>query len=543
MAEEAKLSSAELLKTSSRQLRGPIAEELRNAAPEFSRPASALLKFHGIYQQDDRDLRKAHPEKVYSSMVRLGLPGGVVSAEQYLRLDALADSAGDGTVRITSRQDVQYHGVGKRDLKSLIRALDGVGLGTLAACGDVVRNTTCDTTPIESPEREDLLPLVRRVSRELKPRTHAYAEIWLDGERAASMEADEPLYGAAYLPRKFKIAFTFPGENLIDIYSNDLGFVPHYEDGVRRGFTLLAGGGMGMSNGVKGSHPRLADPVAYIGPSADEVLEVATAVVTIHRDFGNRSNRKLARLKYVLDERGVAWFKGELEARLGRSLAEPRELRWTRQDDYLGWHRQGPERWFHGLRVISGRLKGESRAAVREVVERSGCEVRFTVQQNLLFCGLSGAQRAEVDSILSRHGVKPASELPPVLRHSMACVALPTCGQAITESERVLPDVAAALQSELDAVGLNEQIIHVRMTGCPNGCVRPYTAEIGVVGESVGLYTLYLGGSPHSDRLARVWKRLVPLGELAATLRPLFVRYAQERTPGEAFGDWFERVA
>lgn len=538
-----KVSPAEILKGGSSHLRGAIGDELLNDSTSFTRPANGLLKFHGIYQQDDRDLRKTQPEKVYGCMVRVGIAGGAVSAEQYLKLDELADTAGDGTLRVTSRQDVQYHYVGKRNLKQLIAAIGGAGLSTYAACGDVVRNVTYDSTPVPGAERGDLLELARRVRKAFHPQSRAYAEIWLDGEKAASLEAEtEEIYGDTYLPRKFKIAFSFEGENLIDIYSNDLGFVAHYEAGSLAGFTVLAGGGMGQSNGVKGSHPRMADPIAFIGPSDAEVLEVARAVVSIHRDFGNRENRRLARLKYILDERGVEWFRQELFSRLGRTLAPPRELKWTRQEDYLGWHEQGGGLWFLGLRVISGRLKGSVRQAVNEIVRTTGCEVRFTAQQNLLLCGLKSEQKALVDGILKQHGVPHAQELPPVLRHSMACVSLPTCGQAITEAERVLPDVAAALQKELDAVGAEGQTIHVRMTGCPNGCARPYTAEIGIVGETVGKYTIYLGGSPRADRLSEPWKKLVALEELGATLRPLFERYAAERTEGEAFGDWWHRV-
>ncbi len=540
----AKLSPAEVLKAGSFHLRGPISEDLHSSSTSFSKPSTGLLKFHGIYQQDDRDLRKQSPERVYSCMVRVGVPGGVLRAGQYRELDRLADTCGDGSLRITSRQDIQYHYVGKRNLKSLIQSLDAAGLSSLAACGDVVRNITCDTTPIGSPERVDLMPFAGRLRDELKPRTAAYAEIWLDGEKAASLQGqeEEPLYGDTYLPRKFKIAFTYEGENLIDIYSNDLGFVPHVEGGNLAGFTVLAGGGMGQSNGVKGSHPRLADPVCFIGPGADEVVAVALAVVGIHRDFGNRGDRKLARLKYVLDERGLAWFQEELAARLGAPLTPPRDLRWHKQEDYLGWHAQGDGRWFFGLRVVSGRLRGAERAAVREVVDRLDCEVRLTVQQNLMFVGLDDGGRVLLAEILRGHGVKLPAELPPVLRHSMACVSLPTCGLALTESERVLPGVAAALQAELDAAGLPQQTVHVRMTGCPNGCARPYTAEIGIVGESVGLYTIYLGGSPRGDRLCHAWKRLVPMADLAAALRPLFVRYGAERTGGEAFGDWFARA-
>lgn len=539
---ELKPSPAEALKANSRHLRGPIAEELLTESPQFSKPSVGLLKFHGIYQQDDRDLRKAQPERSYSSMVRVGVPGGVVTAAQYLELDRLAGEIGDQTLRLTSRQDVQYHYVGKRNLKALIQAINGTGLSTLAACGDVVRNVTYDSTPAAGAHRADLMEYVRLVAKALKPKTRAYVEIWLDGEKAASLEEEaDDLYGETYLPRKFKIAFTFPGENLIDIYSNDLGFVPEVQDGQVTGFTVLAGGGMGQSNGVKLSHPRMADPVCSIGAAKEEVLAMARAVIGIHRDFGNRSNRRLARLKYILDERGLDWFKQELSARLGRALAPPSSLSWHRQSDYLGWHPQAGGGWFYGLRVVSGRVKGALREALREVAEATGCVLRFTVQQNALLTGLSEEQRAQVDSILRKHGVADVAELPPVLRQSMSCPALPTCGQAITESERILPSVAEGIQAQLNEAGLGEQPVVLRTTGCPNGCSRPYTAEIGIVGESVELYTIYLGGSPVADRLARPWKRLVKLGEIPSVLRPLMDAYKATRRPEEPFGDWCAR--
>ncbi len=437
---DVKPSPAEALKAQSRHLRGVISEDLQTESSQFSKPSVGLLKFHGIYQQDDRDVRKTQPERVFSSMIRVGIPGGFVNAAQYLELDRLAGVFGDETLRVTSRQDVQYHYVGKRNLKALIQGICGSGLGTLAACGDVVRNVTYDSTPVAAPHRADIMEYVRLLAKELKPRTRAYVEIWLDGEKAASLEEEtDPLYGETYLPRKFKVAFTFPGENLIDIYSNDVGFVPHIENGRVVGFTVLAGGGMGQSNGVKLSHPRMADPVCSIGASYEEVMAMAKAVIGIHRDFGNRSNRKLARLKYVLDERGLDWFKQELSARLGTPLTPPAALSWHRQEDYLGWHPQAGGGWFHGMRIISGRIKADVRTAVREVVQTTNCDVRFTVQQNLLFTGLKDEQRQTVDAILARHGVKSAAALPPVLRQSMACPALPTCGQAITESERILP--------------------------------------------------------------------------------------------------------
>ena len=537
-----KRSAAELLKEQSQYLRDGIAADLAADSPSFTKPAAGILKFHGVYQQDDRDLRKLQKDKAYSCMVRVSIPGGRLQPDQYLQLDRLAGEVGDSTLRITSRQGLQYHYVGKRNLKGLIQAISAVGLNTWAACGDVVRNVTCAPAPVERAGRQELQELAQRVSREFKPKTRAYVEIWLDGERAASIEEEEELYGVTYLPRKFKIAFTQEGENTIDIYSDDLGFVAHYDGaGKLTGYTVLAGGGMGQSNGVKLSHPRMADAVCSIGPSDEEVLEVARAVVSIHRDFGNRGERKLARLKYVLDERGLDWFRQELEGRVGRKLEDPRPLHWERQMDFLGWHPQGANQWFFGLRVISGRLKDGVRAAVRNVVENLQPEIRLTAQQNLTFCGLSEAHKPVLEAILRRHGVPTPEELPPILRYSMACPALPTCGQAITESERILPDLVSQIQSELDAVGLSGQALHLRTTGCPNGCARPYTAEIGIVGFSVGLYSIYLGGSPLATRLAPLFAHNVKQAEIASLLRPVFANYAETRQEGEAFGDWAHR--
>ncbi|MBA3976059.1 MAG: NADPH-dependent assimilatory sulfite reductase hemoprotein subunit [Candidatus Solibacter sp.] len=533
-------SPAEGLKSGSTHLRGPIAEELLNDSPSFTKPAVGLLKFHGVYQQDDRDLRKTSPSKVYSSMVRVGVPGGRLTTEQYLHLDSLADRAGDGTLRITSRQGVQYHYVGKRDLKAHIAAINAAGLATWAACGDVVRNVTASPEPLEG--RPDLSPTVRLVARELKPKSRAYIEIWMDGEKAASLDEHEtePLYSDTYLPRKFKICFVHAGDNTVDVYANDLGFVAHAAGDQVEAFTVLAGGGMGQSNGVKGSYPRLADVVCDIQPG--EVLEAAKAVVSIHRDFGNRSNRKLARLKYVIQDRGIDWFRQELASRLGRPLTPARPLVWTRGDDYLGWRRSAPGTWFFGLRVISGRIKDALRPAIRAVVEEFRPEIRFTVQQNMLFCGIPESRKADFEAALRNEGIVTGDALPPVLRHSMACPALPTCGQAITESERTLPEIADQVQSLFNGANLSALPVRLRTTGCPNGCARPYTAEIGVVGESVNLYTLYLGGSETGERLARAWRKLVPVTDIATTLQPLVGRFATERSPNESFGDWFTRV-
>jgi sulfite reductase (ferredoxin) len=476
-------SSVETVKLASRYLRGTLIEELGNDDSSFTSPATGVLKFHGIYQQDDRDVRKAGP-KQYSAMVRVGVPGGVLSADQYLTLDRLAN-LGDGSLRITTRQDIQYHHVPKARLRELIQGLHGSYLTTLAACGDVVRNVISCPAPFEGEQRRELQPFVLHLSRNLKPKTTAYYDIWINGEHAATAEEPEngemePLYGATYLPRKFKIGFAFPGDNTTDIYANDIGIVPHYEHAELTGFTILAGGGMGQSAGVKASHPRLADPICFVGPDAQELLEVASAIVTIHRDFGNRSNRKLARLKYVLDEWGVPKFKQELETRLGRTLSEPLPLTWTRSNDYLGWHQQGVDSagqtvWFYGARVISGRVKDfdsekRIRTGLRTIIERYGLEVRLTCQQNLYLSGIREQDRAPIALLLRDHGVVEASALPPVLRHAIACPALPTCALAITESERIMPAMVAELQGALNALGLGNDVIHFRTSGCPNGC-------------------------------------------------------------------------
>lgn len=545
MSTEPRLSGAEILKHESRHLRGTIAEELCNTLPCFSKPATGILKFHGIYQQDDRDVRKLQSERVFSAMVRVGIAGGRLSAAQYLELDRLADQLGDGTLRITSRQAIQFHGVGKRSLQELIRRLLGIDLTTLAACGDVVRNVVYCAAPIVSAERQDLMRYVLELSRELKPRTHAYFEIWLDGIQAASLEEeDDPLYRDTYLPRKFKIGFAHEGENTTDIYSHDLGFVAHFDSGVLAGFTMLAGGSLGQSNGVSATHPRLADAIGFVPP--ERLLATAKAVVSIHRDFGNRENRRLARLKYIIEAWGVERFRQELERRLGEAVEPARHLVWYRAEDYLGWHAQGDGRWFYGVRVLSGRIKDSGqqrvRSGVRELIEHLRPEVRFTAQQNILLASITAKQRGVVDRLLRAHGIIAAADLPPVLRQSMACPALPTCGQAITESERVWPHLARQIQQVWDSAGLRDEPLCVRMTGCPNGCARPYTAEIGIVGQSTDLHRLYLGGAPLGTRLAELFQHEVRLQKIAPLLRPLFEKYAAERGTGERFGDWAARM-
>ena len=556
---EKPLAAAEQGKLNARYLRGSLSEELENSESAFSKTAIGVLKFHGVYQQDDRDLRKKG-DKQYSAMVRIGIPGGILTPDQYLALDRLAD-LGDGSLRITTRQDIQYHYIPKQRLRELIRGVNETYLSTLAACGDVVRNVVCCPAPFESDQRHELQPVVRFLSDRLKPKTTAYLDIWIDGEKVESYETNppaadsfdvEPLYGSTYLPRKFKIGFAFPGDNTTDIYANDIGIVPRYEANRLIGYTILAGGGMGQSAGVKASHPRLADPICSIGPAKEELLEVCSAIVTIHRDFGNRTNRKLARLKYVLDEWGVEKFKIELEARVGRTLPAPEPLTWVRSVDYLGWHRQGQDGdgkpfWFVGVRVIAGRVRDfdatrRVRFAIRQIVERFRLAVHLTAQQNLYLAGIDDIDRPAIEALLREHGVVEPGDLPPVLRHAMSCPALPTCGQAITESERIMPEVVAEIQEKLDQAGLSDQVVHLRTTGCPNGCARPYTAEIGIVGASVDMYTIYLGASPFGTRLGKVFAQNVKRHQVAEQLRPVIENYKETRQPNESFGDFCHRV-
>jgi sulfite reductase (ferredoxin) len=550
------LPPAEKAKIDAHFLRGTLPEELHNDLPEFSKPSTAVLKFHGIYQQDDRDLRKAGTKQI-TAMVRVGIPGGVLTPDQYLTLDRLADIGG-GTLRITTRQAIQYHYVPKSRLRELMQGLNEKYLTSLAACGDVVRNVVSCPAPIQNAERGEILPYVLHLSANLKPKTTSYYDVWLGDEKAASVETPEdpfsvePLYGATYLPRKFKIAFTFPSDNTTDVYANDIGIVARYTAGKLAGFTILAGGGMGQSTGIKASHPRLADPICDIPADKDTLLQVASAIVGIHRDYGNRTNRKLARLKYVMDDWGVAKFQAELNARVGRQLDPPGKLEWTRSTDYLGWHRQslgvnGTPTWFVGVRIISGRIadfdsQRRIRTGIRSIVERFGFEVRLTAQQNLYLAGIADHDREEVCCLLAEHGIVTFDSLPPVLRHALACPALPTCGLAITESERIMPDVVAEIQQEMDAAGLSDEEVILRTSGCPNGCSRPYTAEIGIVGASTDMYTIYLGAAPHGNRLGLAFATNVKRHDVAPKLRPILEHYKASRKTSERFGDFCHRI-
>jgi len=547
-SEPPKLTRNEGLKQNNPLLTGSIAQTLKDAAIDcFTQDDYEFLKFHGVYQQDDRDKRKAG--KQYIFMIRTKFPGGVLTGDQYLQCDRLASDYANNTIRITTRQDFQFHGVIKSNLRNTIKELNEALITTIAACGDVERNVMAPPTPATSPLVEHVLAEANRLSNALNPATKGYYKIWLEGQEL-DLNAEEnkgfvdPLYGTNYLPRKFKTAFVFPPVNDIDIFTNDLGFVVIAEGDKLLGYNLLVGGGMGMSHGNAQTFPRLADVLGFFNP--EHLEKVAKAVLTIHRDFGDRTNRKHARIKYVLEERGAKWCRAEVEQRAGIKLEPARPFQFTKQGDLLGWHRQTNGSFFLGLFVENGRIKDDGnyrlKAGLRKVAEQFKPEVRLTASQNLLLVNVRPEQREPITALLREHGVSVDNPFSPTRLASMACPALPTCGLSLAESERVLPGILTRIENLLAEVGLKDEEIVIRMTGCPNGCARPYMAEIGFVGKAPGKYQLYLGGNEGSTRLNRVYKDTVKNEEIEAELRPLLTRFVTERKPGERFGDFCDRL-
>jgi sulfite reductase (NADPH) hemoprotein beta-component len=543
-----KVTHNETLKEASPTLAGGIATTLSDpAADRFSEDDGQFLKFHGIYQQDDRDKRKTG--KLYMFMVRGRMPGGVVPADQYLIFDKLATECANNTLRITTRQGFQFHGVVKSGLGKLMKGINDCLSTTLAACGDVNRNVMACPTPATSPLVERVLQDSFAISNALLPKTRAYHQIWVEGKQIDLASEEEknfvdPLYGKTYLPRKFKVAFVIPPLNDIDIFTNDLGFVAIEENGQLAGYNLMAGGGMGMSHGNAETYPRLASVLGFFTP--EHLEAVAKAVLTIHRDFGDRTNRKHARLKYVVEERGDEWTRQEVERRAGIKLAPAKPFHFTKQGDLLGWHRQLDGKNFLGLFVEMGRIQDtpqlQMKTALRRVVEKFRTEVRLTPSQNLLLVNVPDSDIEGINKMLSEHGVRVEDQGSALRLASIACPALPTCGLALAESERVLPSVITRFENLFAEIGLANEEIVVRMTGCPNGCARPYMAEIGFVGRAPNKYQLYLGGNVSSTRLTKLYKENVKGEEFEAVLKPILVRYVQERTGGERFGDWCDRV-
>jgi sulfite reductase (ferredoxin) len=556
-APEPKFSKEEFLKEGSHQLRGTIAQELSEGTDNFVDDNAKLLKHHGTYQQDDKDHRKdknadgSRKGKAYMFMVRTRIPGGKVTADQLLAELDLCERYGNGTLRITSRQGLQLHGVLKEDLRETIRGINHTMLTTLAACGDVERNVMCCPAPYAgNPIRREMQEMADRVAEHLKPRTTAYYEIWLKDDEGNETDAtefkpvEEPIYGARYLPRKFKTAFALPEDNCVEIYANDLGFLAIVEKDRIVGYNVLAGGGMGVTPSAHKTFPAVAKRLAFVPP--EQVVGVAEAIVKVQRDFGNREDRKVARLKYLIANWGIPAFKAKVEEYLGHSLAEPHHADVTDVDDHIGWHEQGDGKLFLGVNVENGRLKDEGdfriKSAVRLILEKYGVRCRLTPMQSLIFCDLEPSERSTIERILIDHGVKLADELSPLRRLAIACPAFPTCGLSITESERVMPQLIGLIEAELQRLGLPNERIATHMTGCPNGCARPYTPDIGFVGKTLGKYTIYVGGNLTGTRLAFIYKDLVPFDDIVPSLSPLLAQFKNERQNGESFGDFCVRL-
>ncbi len=542
------LSEVEHIKSQSHLLRGSLAASLEDPVTGgLAPPDTNLIKFHGSYQQDDRDVREERRqqrlEPDYSFMLRTRLPGGVCTPTQWLAMDALAREHANHTLRITTRQAFQLHGVIKDDLQPTIARINAALMDTLAACGDVNRNVLCNPNPVDSRVHEVVYQWAVRISEHLLPRTRAYHEIWLGQEKVAGGE-DEPIYGPTYLPRKFKAAVAVPPLNDVDVFAQDLGFIAIVEDGALAGFNVSVGGGMGATHGDAATHPRLADVIGFIPP--EKTLAVAEEVVKLHRDFGDRSNRKHARLKYVLEERGVPWFTAELEKRLGFALQPARPFAFEHNGDRFGWTEGHDGRWHLTLHLDSGRIADRPGAphltGLRQIARVHTGDFRLTANQNLVIAGVPAESRSAIDALVVAHALDGFRSASPVRRNALACVALPTCGLAMAEAERYLPTFVGRVEERLRAHGLQDANLLLRITGCPNGCARPYLAEVGLVGKAPGRYNLHLGGDTRGQRLGQLYRENIDEDAILAALEPLFADYARERQPGEGFGDYLVRA-
>ncbi len=550
--------SVEDIKLESQGLRGQIAEGLTDKGlTHFEDAENVLLKFHGTYQQDDRDKRaalaKEKKEKAWSFMVRSKMPGGRLTAEQYLIHNRLGDTLANGTLRLTTRQGIQFHGVLKGGLKEVIATINHSGLTTMGACGDVVRNVMGPSAPIKGAVQADCQALAEEVSKRFLWRSSAYADIWLDGEKLDLLTAcaqpvgeEDPIYGRVYLPRKFKMGIAIAPENDVDLFSQDLGFVPHVVGGNVEGYTICIGGGFGMSHGQTATHPCLAQPLAYV--ARDHVVDVAEAIVKTQRDFGNREDRKLARMKYLVKTRGIPWFRQEISQRLPAvKLEAPKQIHFSSVEDRLGWHEQGDGKFFCGVFVSMGRIVDKEggpsyKSAFKEIAEKLKLPVIITPNANILFADVAPEDRAQLDGILAKYRVPHAEGMTAARRVAHACVALPTCGLSLSESERVFHGVMDKIDSVLHELGLAQEPILFRMTGCPNGCARPYNADIGFVGRAPSKYAMFVGGSIAGDRLAGLESKVVGLDEIPARVREILADFAQNRHAGERFTEYWGRT-
>lgn len=547
---EKKLSANEGIKTRSNYLRGTIAEGLADLSTgSLSEDDQQLIKFHGSYQQDDRDLRpdrrKHRLEKAYSFMLRIRVPGGVATPHQWLETDRMADQYANGTIKLTTRQAFQLHGIIKTNLKRTIKEINDCAMDTIAACGDVNRNVMCNPNPFLSSIHEQVLKAAQDISTHLTPQTRAYHEIWLDGEKIESSEKEEePIYGKTYLPRKFKITIAVPPSNDVDIFANDLSFIAIVEDGKLVGYNVAVGGGMGMTHGNEATFPRLADVIGFCTP--EQVVDVAEKVVLVQRDFGDRTDRKHSRLKYTVEDHGADWFLAQVNKYLGYNLEPVRAYAFADNGDRFGWVTDERGRHHYTLFVQGGRVVDTEgypmRTGLREIAKVHKGDFRLTANQNLMIANIAPENRAEIEALLEKYGMAKSHERSALRLSSIACVALPTCALALAEAERYLPDVITQLEEKLEEVGLRHDAITIRMTGCPNGCGRPFISEIGFVGFGPDRYNVYLGGGHAGQRLSKLYRKNLPAAEIKALLDPIITRYAKERLDGEHFGDFVIRA-
>ncbi len=558
------LSKNEGIKDASNYLRGTLLEGLADTSTgALSKDDQQLTKFHGIYQQDDRDLRKerrvAKLEPAYSFMIRVRVPGGVATPKQWLEMDRLALAYANDALKLTTRQAFQFHGVIKTELKKTIAEINEALLDTVAACGDVNRNVMCNPNPYQSKVHEDALELASRISDHLTPRTSAYHEIWLDdgsGEKVKVTqdpplliepeEGEEPIYGKHYLPRKFKTVVAVPPSNDVDIYAHDLGFIAIVDEAGDKivGYNVTVGGGMGMSHGKEHTFPRLADVMGFCTP--EQALAVAEAVVLVQRDHGDREDRLQARLKYTIERMGLDAFRAECEKLLGFELEEPRAFHFDHNGDRYGWVEDHRGHWHYTLFIENGRVYDTDEyplmTGLREIAKVHEGDFRLTANQNLIIANIAPEAKDRITALLEEHKMIDANERSGLRLNSMACVALPTCGLALAESQRYLPDLVTELEDVLEETGLRHDAIIVRMTGCPNGCARPYLGEIGFVGRKPNTYNVYLGAGFAGDRLSKLYRKSVDAGEIKDLLRPIIVDYAENRNDGERFGDFVIRA-
>ncbi len=551
MSDKKKLSPVEKFKEESDGLRGTLSQSLQNEVTgAIAEADKSLIKFHGIYEQDNRDRREERAlkklEKDYSFMLRLRLPGGLMTSEQWIATDDIAEKYSTGVIKITTRQTLQLHGVVKSNMKPTMKWFDRFKLDSIAACGDVNRNVVCSAHPMQSPIHQQIFEYADKISTLLLPKTRAWYEVWLDDEKIIDKkEEEDPLYGKTYLPRKFKIAIAIPPNNDVDVLANDIGLIAVVENNKLIGFNIAVGGGMSATHGNASTYPRIASIIGF-ADTEEKTLKAVYEIVTIQRDYGNRSDRKLARLKYTIDNNGLDWFVQELEKRCGFALQPARKQVFNQRIDYYGWQQNHENKWYYTLFVEHGRVCNEGgldmRKALYEIAQTDKCTFRFTCNQNLILADIAPKDKAAIDALLAKYNLIEHTEgRTGIRKNSLACVALPTCPLALAEAQRYLPALVSKIEPILAQYNLTNDDVIIRMTGCPNGCARPYLAEVALVGVSPGRYNLHIGGDVAGFRLNKLFRENLNEEEILFALDGLFKEYATNRTPGESFGDFVTR--